>query len=88
MPRGADAVVMVEQTTFGEDTDGPYVDIHRPVSGGSFIAFAGSDIGRGEIVLRQGVELDIPRDRHSRRMRFLARSGGPPSAGRHHLDGR
>ncbi len=57
VPRGADAVVMIEQTTFGEDTDGPYVDIHRPVSGGSFIAFAGSDIGRGEIVLRQGVEL-------------------------------
>ena len=54
VPRGADAIVMVEHTVFDDDAEGPYVDIRRPVAAGSFIAFAGSDIGRGETVLRQG----------------------------------
>lgn len=57
VPRGADAVVMIEHTVFGEDGEGPYVDIRRPVAAGSFVAFAGSDIGRGETVLRQGQRL-------------------------------
>lgn len=57
VPRGADAVVMIEQTAFGEDGSGPYVEIKRPASPGGFIAFAGSDIARGEITLRQGTEL-------------------------------
>jgi putative molybdopterin biosynthesis protein len=54
VPRGADAVVMVEHTVFNEDGEAPYVNVRRPVAAGSFIAFAGSDIGRGETVLRQG----------------------------------
>lgn len=54
VPRGADAVVMVEHTVFNDDAEGSYVDIRRPVAAGSFIAFAGSDVGRGETVLRQG----------------------------------
>jgi putative molybdopterin biosynthesis protein len=57
VPRGADAVVMIEQTSFGEDASGPYVDIKRPASPGGFVAFAGSDIARGETMLRQGTEL-------------------------------
>lgn len=57
VPRGADAVVMIEQTTFGEDKDGPYVDVRRPAASGSFVAFAGSDVARGETVIRQGAEL-------------------------------
>jgi putative molybdopterin biosynthesis protein len=57
VPRGADAVVMIEQTAFGEDASGPYVDIKRPASPGGFVAFAGSYIARGETVLRQGTEL-------------------------------
>ncbi|WP_088343609.1 MULTISPECIES: molybdopterin biosynthesis protein [Rhodomicrobium] len=57
VPRGADAVVMIEHTAFGEDAGGPYVEIRRPVAAGNFIAFAGSDVGRGEAVLWQGVEL-------------------------------
>ena len=57
MPRGADAVVMIEQTAFGEDADGPYVDIHRPAGSGAFVAFAGSDVARGETVLRVGTEI-------------------------------
>lgn len=57
VPRGADAVVMIEQTSFGEDETGPYVDIRRPAAPGGFVAFAGSDIARGETVLREGTVL-------------------------------
>jgi putative molybdopterin biosynthesis protein len=57
MPRGADAVAMIEHTAFGEDAEGPYVDVRRPVAAGSFVAFAGSDVGRGETVMRQGQQL-------------------------------
>jgi putative molybdopterin biosynthesis protein len=50
VPRGADAVVMVE------DTDHLQGQLHvrRPVAPGANISFAGTDIGRGETVLRQG----------------------------------
>jgi len=50
VPRGADAVVMVEYT----DADGDAVRVFRPVTPGANIAFAGSDIGRGEFVMRRG----------------------------------
>jgi len=55
LPRGADAVVMVEDT---ETSAGPggtlLVEIRRPVAPGRFVALAGSDIARGETVLRSG----------------------------------
>jgi putative molybdopterin biosynthesis protein len=52
IPRGADAVVMVEHT---DATDGDAaVAVRRPASPGQFVAFAGSDIARGEILLRRG----------------------------------
>ena len=55
IPRGADAVVMVEHTDAREDADGhTLVEILRPASAGQFIATAGSDIARGETVLRRG----------------------------------
>jgi putative molybdopterin biosynthesis protein len=58
VPRGADAVVMVEHTDMQSDTrdeDGPaLVEIRRPAAAGQFIAFAGSDLARGETVLRAG----------------------------------
>jgi putative molybdopterin biosynthesis protein len=57
VPRGADAVVMIEQTAFGEDDAGAYVEIRRPAAPGTCVAFAGSDVARGETVLRQGVEI-------------------------------
>src|SRR5262245_44563288 len=44
VPRGADAVVMVEFT----DIDGDELKVFRPIVPGSNITFAGSDIGRGE----------------------------------------
>lgn len=51
LPRGADAVVMVEHTQpAGPDA----IDIRRAVSPGQFVSYAGSDIARGEALLRAG----------------------------------
>ena len=50
MPRGADAVVMVEHA----DTSGDEVRIGRAVAAGSGVSFAGTDITAGETVLRRG----------------------------------
>ena len=54
VPRGADAVVMVEQTELREEGAGLLLDVHRPVAPGESIAAAGSDLARGETVLRAG----------------------------------
>ncbi|MBP2230281.1 putative molybdopterin biosynthesis protein [Azospirillum agricola] len=57
LPRGADAVAMVEHTepveTPGE-SGGLFIALSRPSTPGAFVAAAGSDIGRGEVVLRRG----------------------------------
>ena len=53
LPRGADAVVMVEDT---EVRDGS-VFVHRSVAPGGRISAAGSDVARGEVVLRRGTLL-------------------------------
>ena len=53
LPRGADAVVMVEYT----DVDGLQLIVRRPVTPGANVAYAGTDFGRGETVLRRGVLL-------------------------------
>lgn len=50
LPRGADAVVMIEHA----DVDGEHVVIHKAVTSGFGIAFAGTDISAGETVLRRG----------------------------------
>jgi putative molybdopterin biosynthesis protein len=50
LPRGADAVVMIESTNV---RDGVLV-LQRPAPPGSSISFAGTDIGQGEIILRCG----------------------------------
>lgn len=57
LPRGADAVVMVETTEAVERPDGLFVTLTRPATPGAFVAAAGSDIGRGEVVLRRGQSL-------------------------------
>jgi putative molybdopterin biosynthesis protein len=54
VPRGADAVVMVEYTEAVEADGRTIVELRRPVAAGQFIAFAGSDLARGETVLRTG----------------------------------
>ena len=56
IPRGADAVVMVERTEFVDAAD-PAVDVSQPVASGAAISAAGSDIGAGETVLRAGAVL-------------------------------
>src|SRR5262249_7269289 len=53
VPRGADAVVMIEYT----DMEGDRLVVRRPVAPGENITFAGTDIGRGETVLRRGERL-------------------------------
>jgi molybdenum cofactor synthesis domain-containing protein len=51
LPRGADAVVMVEHTLPVSDRA---IEIRRAASPGQFISYAGSDISRGEALLRAG----------------------------------
>jgi putative molybdopterin biosynthesis protein len=54
LPRGADAVVMVEHTTIAADGT---LRVHRPVAPGAGVTFAGTDMARGELVLRTGTRL-------------------------------
>jgi molybdenum cofactor synthesis domain-containing protein len=51
VPRGADAIAMVEHTQpVGDDA----IEIRRAASPGQFVSYAGSDIARGETLLRAG----------------------------------
>ena len=51
IPRGADAVVMVERTEFVDGEEGAAVDVSQPLAPGAAISAAGSDIrGHGETV--------------------------------------
>jgi putative molybdopterin biosynthesis protein len=50
VPRGADAVVMVEHA----DVVGSHIRIGRAITPGSGVSFAGTDITAGETVLRRG----------------------------------
>jgi putative molybdopterin biosynthesis protein len=54
VPRGADAVVMIEHTDLVEEGAAPAVEVRRAVASGQFISYAGSDIARGETLLRKG----------------------------------
>ena len=57
MPRGADAVVMVEDADGGRsdgDSGGTELRIRRAITAGSGVSFAGTDITAGETVLRRG----------------------------------
>lgn len=53
IPRGADAVAMIEHTR----SVPPGVEVSRAVAPGENITFAGSDVGRGEVVARRGAVL-------------------------------
>ncbi|MCC6947524.1 MAG: molybdopterin biosynthesis protein [Bradyrhizobiaceae bacterium] len=57
LPRGADAVVMIEWTDLVETERGPAIELRRAVSPGQFVSYAGSDIARGETLLRRGVQI-------------------------------
>jgi len=54
IPRGADAVVMLENTELLDDEHAPGIEIRKAVAPGQFIAYTGSDIARGETLLRKG----------------------------------
>jgi len=56
LPRGADAVAMVEHTHLVDGAE-PLIDLHRAVSPGQLVSHAGSDIARGEVVLRRGARI-------------------------------
>ena len=51
LPRGTDAIVMVEHT---QPAGRRAIEIRRAASPGQFVSYAGSDIARGEAVLRTG----------------------------------
>ena len=51
VPRGADAIVMVEHT---QPSAPRAIEIRRAASPGQFVSYAGSDIARGEALLRAG----------------------------------
>lgn len=55
IPRGADAVVMIEATELNERALA--IELRRAVSPGQFISYAGSDIARGETLLRKGQKI-------------------------------
>jgi putative molybdopterin biosynthesis protein len=57
IPRGADAVVMIEHTELIEDGGAPAIELRRGAASGQFISYAGSDIARGETLLRQGTRI-------------------------------
>jgi len=50
LPRGADAVVMVEHT----DVEGTTLLVRKPVAAGAGVTFAGTDVAAGETVLHAG----------------------------------
>ena len=51
IPRGADAVVMVEHT---QPLANDAIEVRRAISPGHFISYAGSDIARGEVLMHKG----------------------------------
>jgi putative molybdopterin biosynthesis protein len=56
IPRGADAVVMIEQTELIEDGH-LRIELRRAATPGQYVSYAGSDIARGETLLRRGTRI-------------------------------
>src|SRR5215475_54643 len=57
IPRGADAVMMIEHTDLVESSAEPAIDVRRAVAPCQFVSYAGSDIARGEMLLRRGARI-------------------------------
>lgn len=68
LPRGADAVIMIEHTEL-LDGPAPAIELRRTIGPGQLVSFAGSDIARGETLLRRGTRIG------SREIGMLAASG-------------
>lgn len=71
LPRGADAVLMVEHSELAGPADARMVEVRRPLTGGENVSYASTDIARGETVLRAGQRLT------SREIGVLAALGLP-----------
>ena len=84
LPRGADAVVMIEHTDY---RDGE-LRLSRPVSPGANISFAGTDIGRGEVILRRGERLTSRETGVLAALGLGRRDRRSPAACRYRLDRR
>ena len=56
IPRGADAVIMIEHTEL-IDHGQPSIEVRRAAAAGQFISYAGSDIARGETLMRRGARI-------------------------------
>ncbi len=69
LPRGADAVVMIEHTELVEVDRAPAINLRRAAAPGQLISYAGSDIARGEVVLRRKTRIS------SREIGMLAACG-------------
>jgi putative molybdopterin biosynthesis protein len=69
IPRGADAVVMIEHTEPVDEDGAPAIEVRRAAAPGQFVSYAGSDIARGEVILRRGTRLS------SREIGMLAACG-------------
>jgi putative molybdopterin biosynthesis protein len=54
LPRGADAVLMVEHSEMVASDAGLFMEIRRPLTSGENVSYAGTDIARGETALRAG----------------------------------
>ncbi len=54
LPRGADAVVMIEYTILSKNN---HILVRRPVAPGDGVTFAGTDLARGELALAEGTRL-------------------------------
>lgn len=57
IPRGADAICLIEHCRTDPDSDPPQVLVQHAVAPGAGISHAGSDIAEGETVLRRGIRL-------------------------------
>jgi putative molybdopterin biosynthesis protein len=57
IPRGADAVVMIEHTELIDGGAAPAIVLRRAAASGQFVSYAGSDIARGETLLRRGTPI-------------------------------
>jgi putative molybdopterin biosynthesis protein len=69
VPRGADAVVMIEHTELIDEAASPSIEVRRVLAPGQFVSYAGSDIARGELVLRRRIRIS------SREIGMLAACG-------------
>jgi len=54
LPRGADAVAMIEHTELLEDSQPLRIEVRKPALPGQFVAFAGTDVAKGETAMRAG----------------------------------